>query len=132
MELRSPNARIALVHLIDLLADPDRHRREWVLGRPGWEEWADEFYDDLNDGLSALESADGSIDPHAAIGDTLRSAQEADVLAPLLRLLDPVDADRADRSLPSRRAAELAVEHPLWTQLVEAAAAARAVLHSEL
>jgi hypothetical protein len=123
--LRNPGTRLHLVQLIAVLADPELQRREWVTGRPGWEQWADEFYDDVNDGLSAVESADGAVDPYDAIGDTLRDAREAEVL---LRLLEIVNDANRDRTLPSREAAALAFQHPRWPDVIQAAAAARAVL----
>lgn len=132
MAVRYPEVRADLVHLVAMLADPERQQREWVNGRQGWEPWADEFYDDLNDGYAAVERADGEIDPYAAVGDTLNDDREAKAVKPLLDLLEVVNRGGADGSLSSCEAAALTLQHPQWEQVVAAARHARAVLDDAL
>lgn len=126
--MKYPDVRADLVHLVAMLADPERQHQEWVIGRPGWEPWADEFSDDINDGYAAVEGPIGEIDLSASIGETLANAREAEALRPLFALLEVVDQDVSTRSLPSRDAAALTVRHPRWGEVVAVAQRARAVL----
>nr|BFD88403.1 hypothetical protein StreXyl84_78040 [Streptomyces sp. Xyl84] len=115
-----PQMREQIVSALHALADPDHQRRVWIerqYPHPG-------YFDDLTLNINILYDDTAVLDdPSAAIGTTLRSTSEAQVMQRLAdrlnEVLDAVDPEAEDSAY---------LRHPLWPGIVEAATQAYAAL----
>lgn len=120
--VRHPYLRSEIVDAVRSLADREHQQRVWLdrnYPTPSYDEDFDAVVHWLFDDTDVLT------DPASLVGSIVRTAAEADVMAPLRAaldtLLDTLGAELSDEEY---------VSSPLWDPVVEAAVAALAVLEA--
>jgi hypothetical protein len=119
IEVRFPEFREEIIGAVRTLSDPEYQNQAWVRREtpPDVIEDFDMNIHILYDDTTVLE------DPHAAIGDLLKTAAEADALAKLAQVIDSM-FERVGTDLSDEQYLVL----PEWTAVVSAARDALSVL----
>jgi hypothetical protein len=116
--LKLPQWRCELMETLKELADPVYQQKAWIEGKLDKDKviGARQVYHSLFEDLDLVS------DPQAAIGSFLFDAAE---LASLTPVLEPLSAICEEVGEPTSQAW---VDHPRWSEVVAAAAVARAML----
>lgn len=119
-DITLPEMRAEIIESVRALADPAYQRRVWI----DREYPSPDYYDDLTLTVNILyDDTTVLADPRAALGRTLSSAAEVEVMSrladELTRALDEVGRDRPDEEY---------LASAVWPSVVEAASAALEVL----
>ncbi len=119
-EIKYPSMRTELRGYLDPLSDAAYQKKVWLRGEPHGSVVHDNFGNAVH---FLFDDTELSSEPHAAIGDILRNASEADQVAAVVAALEVI-FDRYGTEMSDAEYIAL----PEWQQVLKAAASALAAI----